>query len=192
MVSLLLPARGSILALALLSVAAAAGADEANLLTNPSFEQVDEATGCPLHWSRWTKTSCVAYTLARARDGVASALITDRDGRMGHGLRSAAVKVTPGTWYEAEVHVRIADREQGGFALYLEFWNAAGVRGLHKIVSTEAVGRWTRLTARLQAPPDAATATVLVYGSSVTIGAAYFDQAALLALPSPNPKGQAR
>jgi len=192
MLSLLWPSRGSFLAFALLSVAAAARAGEANLLPNPSFEQVDEATGCPLHWSRWTKTSCVAYTLARARDGVASALITDRDGHMGQGLRSAHVKVTPGTWYEAQVHVRISDRKQGGFALYLEFWNAAGVRGLHKIVSTDVVGRWTRLTARLQAPTDAATATVLVYGSSVTIGTAYFDQAALLVVPSPNPKEQAR
>lgn len=163
------------------------GAD-ANLLQNPSFEEVDEATGYPLHWTPvWgTATSC-AYTLACAKHGVASALIVDPSAQQSHGLRSEHVEVTPGQWYEARVYVRIAECTSGNFALYLEFWNQAKARGLHKIASTSQQGRWRLLTLRIKAPADAATATVLVYAGSVSIGTAYFDQASLVAV-GPQPK----
>ena len=163
------------------------GAD-ANLLQNPSFEEVDEATGYPLHWaSVWGKPVSCAYTLACAKHGVASALIVDPSAQESHGLRSAHVEVTPGQWYEARVYVRIAECTRGGFALYLEFWNQAKVRGEHKIASTSRQGGWRLLAVRLKAPADAATATALVYAGSVSIGKAYFDQASLKAV-GPRPK----
>ena len=161
-----------------LTASSAAG----NLLKCPSFEQVAEATGYPVHWLPvWGKPTSCAYTLASAKHGVASALITDDRDDVSHGLRSVHTKVMPGRWYEATVSVRIAECKQGGFALYLEFWNQAKVRGLHKAVSTDRKGEWQQLKVRLKAPADAAYATVLIYGGSVTVGRAYFDCASLTA-----------
>jgi len=157
-----------------------------NLLPSPGFEQVDEATGYPLHWQPvWGKPTTCAYTLAKARTGVAAALITDGGKLESHGLRSEHVGVKPGRSYEATVFVRIEGGSNPSFALYLEFWNSAKVRGLHKAVGTSQTGGWRCLRVRLKAPPDAHTATVLIYGGSTTVGKAYFDDAALV---EKNPK----
>ena len=129
-----------------------------------------------------------SYTLGCAKQGVASALITDRSDTASHGLRSEHVRIQPGDWYEAAVHVRIAERKQGGFALYLEFWNRARVRIEDRSEYTERVGPWVRLTLRFRAPADACTATVLVYGSSRTVGRAYFDSASLRAGDTARPR----
>jgi len=151
-----------------------------NLLPNPSFEQVEEATGYPLHWRPvWNTPTTCAYTLARARTGVASVLITDHSDEQSHGLRSARVKIEPNRWYEAQVYVRIRRSEKTSFSVYLEYWNRAGVRVEHKAVATSETGKWRPLRVRLKAPPEAQTATVLVYGSSLTVGEAYFDDASL-------------
>ena len=154
----------------------------ANLLTNPSFEQVDEATGYPLHWSpAWQKPTACAYTLACARTGAAAAIITDDSDQESHGLRSAHVQIVPDTWYEARVYVRIAECSNAGFALYLEYWNRAGLRTEHRAIGSSETGPWRMLKLKLKAPPGARTATVLIYGSSATIGEAYFDDASLVA-----------
>jgi len=163
-----------------LAAAAATAAGSEALLPNGSFEEVDETTGYPLHWQPvWNKPTTCAYTLARARTGVACAMVTDAATDQSHGLRSAHVPVTPGQWYEATAWVRIEPGGKQGFALYLEFWNNKKVRGEHRSAHTTKSGRWVRLRLMLKAPPDAHTATVLIYGSSATVGKAYFDDATL-------------
>ena len=156
-------------------------AEERNLLPNPGFEQVHEETGYPSRWRPvWGKATTCAYTLAVARSGVACALITDDATDQSHGLRSEHVRVTPDHWYEASVWVRIEPGVKHGFALYLEFWNNVKVRGEHKTAYTTETGRWLKLSIRMKAPPTAHTATVLIYGSSATVGKAYFDDARLV------------
>ncbi len=146
-------AAGPVALFALACVAASCiCASEQNLLKNPSFERVAESTGYPLHWAPvWGRPTSCAYTLACAKHGIASALITDSRDDESHGLRSVHTKVVPGRWYEASVFVRIAECTQGGFALYLEFWNQAKVRGEHKIVTAseqEPLQDWDSLKSR--------------------------------------------
>ncbi|MEN6400516.1 MAG: hypothetical protein ABFD94_01090, partial [Armatimonadia bacterium] len=68
------------------------------------------------------------------------------------------------------------------FACYLEYWNGTE-RLLNKAASTSQVGDWTDLKVSAQAPAEATTATILIYGSSASIGVAYFDDATLKLLP---------
>ena len=151
-------------------------------VSNAGFEQVDPKTGVPLDWTPWSQENLCAYTLAAAHSGVASALITDTDGTMSQGLRCKPVPVEPGKTYEASCWVNISDLKAGGFALYLEYWN--GTERVHNVaVSCSEVGVWKQLQVAAPAPPNATTATVIIYGSSVTVGAAYFDDVALTPKP---------
>ncbi len=161
-----------------------------NLLPNPGFEQVDEATGYPARWQPvWGKPTACAYTLALAHNGVASAMITDAGADQSHGLRSEHARVTPGRRYEATVWVRIEPGVKHGFALYLEFWNTQKIRRMYKTAYTTQSARWLKLSIRMTAPADAHTATVLIYGSSATVGKAYFDDASLLEMKRNPPYG---
>jgi hypothetical protein len=168
-----------VLGIGLPSIAAAQ--DEISI-ANPSFEQVDEKTGVPTHWTPWSATNQAVYTLATAHSGVASAMITDSDAKMSQGLRCEAVPVTPGRTYEASCWVKIAELEAGGFALYLEYWN--GTQRVKDVASScMKAGDWQLLKVSAPAPDNAEQATVLIYGASATVGVAYFDDVALRAVP---------
>jgi hypothetical protein len=148
---------------------------------NGSFEQLDSATGRPAGWTVWNAIrNLAAYSLARAHDGVACASISDDNGTDSQGLRSPRVPITPGQAYAASGWVWIDELQAGGFALYLEFW-AGGERVADYSVVTGERGRWVELRVERPAPPAASEATVLVYGSSATIGHACFDDIALSA-----------
>lgn len=158
------------------SPAAAGGATET--LLNPSFESVAEATGYPEGWGPvWGRPTTCAYSLATARTGGACALVTDNSEKDSHGLRSARVRVRPGAQYAAKVYVKHA--KPGGVAVYLEFWNVAGQRVFNRSTGLANAADWTPLSVTGMAPPEAESATVLIYCGSTSTAVAYFDDASL-------------
>ncbi|NPV48940.1 MAG: hypothetical protein HPY69_18520 [Armatimonadetes bacterium] len=173
---------GWLLSCLLLGPATATLADGAVAVPNAGFEDVDEKTGLPLGWTAWAANNTCAFTLAMAHSGVACARVTDTSSTVSQGLRSPRVPIAPGSAYSATAWVRVTELQAGGFALYLEFW-----RGDQRIqdtaVSTTRAGEWTQLRVDGTAPPDADSATLLVYGGSATVGEAYFDDIALSAAP---------
>ena len=153
-------------------------AEPARSLPNASFESVDEKTGYPEHWSPvWGRPTRCAYSLATARTGIACTLITDTSKEESHGLRSAHVGIEPGATYTAAAHVKLA--AAGGFAVYLEYWNATGQRIFDRSKGTADAPEWKLLSVTGKAPAEARSATVLIYCGSTSTGAAYFDDASL-------------
>jgi len=149
------------------------------LPANGSFEELDAATGLPAGWTLWNPAhNLCAYTLARAHEGVAAASVTDDGPVDSQGLRSPRARITGGQTYQATGYVWITDLQAGGFALYLEFWRG-DQRVLDRSVSTDKRGEWVELSVSATAPAEATAATVLVYGSSATVGHAYFDDVSL-------------
>ena len=145
---------------------------------NPSFEQVAEATGLPVDWDPWHTPSAAAYSLADARTGVACVAVLDEGADVSYGLRCQPVKIEPGATYRASAWVKILRLEQGGFAVYLEFWRG-GRRVADTARSLEQAEDWAQIVVENAAPEGAEAATVLVYSSSATVGHALFDDAAL-------------
>ncbi len=146
---------------------------------NGSFEKLDTRTGLPDGWLPWNPgRNLTAYTLAVAHSGVAAASVTDDNGTDSQGLRSPRVPVVAGRTYRATGHVWIDELQAGSFALYLEFW-AGGQRLVNSATSTSERDRWVELKVQQVAPAGAEEATVLIYGSSATIGHAYFDAISL-------------
>jgi hypothetical protein len=146
---------------------------------NGGFEQLDGVTGLPLGWTPWNPgRNLTAYTLATAHSGVAAASVTDDNGTDSQGLRSPRVPITAGQTYRATGQVWITDLTAGSFSIYLEFWHG-GERLANNAASTTEAGRWAELQVQQTAPPGATEATVLIYGSSATVGHAYFDDVSL-------------
>lgn len=167
--------------LILLSLTAVAAAQPVPI-PNCSFEQLDEATGLPVDWSLWTPAgNLCAYTLATAHSGVASARVTDNDAKLSQGLRSKPVPVEAGKTYEAHAWVKVEDLQAGGFAIYLEYWQG-GQRVLDRSTAVSQVGDWVALKVAAAVPDGATEATILIYGSSASIGTAYFDDVSLVAV----------
>ena len=165
-------------ALALLCLPVPAVLAQPLAIPNPSFENLDAKTATPAGWTAWAQPNWAVYSLAAARTGAACVAITDDSDTQSQGLRSPRIPVTPGKTYRASVWISIERLTQGGFALYLEYWQGE-TRIADRAVSTDKLGDWTQLTLEYPAPPDATAATLLVYGSSATVGRAYFDDAAL-------------
>lgn len=157
-------------------------AQTANPIANPSFEQLDGKLGLPVGWSPWAQSNQCFYTLADAHSGVACAAITDDSDTLSQGLRSTRVPIEEGKRYQATVWVKIMALTAGGFALYLEFWD-----GFSRIQDTSSIvsqlGDWVQIKVTALAPPGATEATLLIYGSSASVGLAYFDDAALTLVP---------
>ena len=156
----------------------AGGPELQDTLVHPSFEQVAEETGLPVGWDAWHIPSAAAYSLADARTGVACVAILDEGPKESYGLRSQPVKIEPGKTYRASAWVKILHLEQGGFAVYLEFWQG-GRRVADFAKSLSEAEDWSRIPVEHAAPAGAEAATVLIYGASATIGHALFDDAAL-------------
>jgi hypothetical protein len=167
----------------LITASSLANAATGLALPNSSFEELDAKTALPANWTPWSPDTVAAYTLARASDGVASLLITDDSATVGHGVRSDRVAAMPGRTYRATGSVFIETLKAGGFAIYIEFWSAAGERLANRSASTTQSGKWVNLTAEAVAPERTAFVTVLCYGGSTTVGAACFDGMNLSVLP---------
>ena len=150
---------------------------------NGSFEALDVATGLPAGWTLWNPShNLCCYTLAMAHDGVAAASVTDDGPVESQGLRSPRAAIVAGQTYRATAYVWITDLQAGSFAVYLEFWQG-DQRVLDRAVSTAQCGEWVELNVSGTAPAGAREATVLIYGSSATVGHAYFDDVSLVEVP---------
>lgn len=153
-------------------------AQEALEVPNASFETLDPDTSRPAGWTAWADPNYAVFTLADARTGVACVAITDDSPTVSQGLRSPRIPIEAGAAYEARGWVKIERAENAGFAIYLEFWQGP-TRLANKAISTPRAADWTELAVRLDAPEGATEATVLVYGGSVAVGRAYFDDLSL-------------
>jgi hypothetical protein len=147
-----------------------------NLLSNGGFEDVVD--GMPREWRLFGAASAPHIRSAeeRVRNGDWSVRIADPDTAATVGLRSAPVAVAAGTTYDAAVHVFT---ERGEASVYLEFWNASGLRIWSQFRTTSLAGSWQYVDLRGTAPEGTVEATVLIYSSKSNVGVSYFDDAAL-------------
>lgn len=167
----------------LASCALAQTAPPAPQPANGGFEELDGRTGLPAGWTVWNNTRNLgAYTLATAHSGVAAASLTDDNSTDSQGLRSPRVPVVGGRTYLATAWVWITQAQAGSFAIYLEFWKGPE-RLANFSAATGDLNRWVELKLRQAAPAEATEATVLIYGSSATVGHAYFDDVSLIEAP---------
>lgn len=161
----------------------ALGGAQPRLPVNGSFEELDAATGLPAGWSVWNPGhNLCSYTLAMAHEGVAAASVSDDGPAASQGLRSPRVPIVAGKTYRATGYVWIKELQAGSFSIYLEFWQG-GQRVLDKSVGTSQCGEWVELNVSAIAPAGTTEATVLIYGSSATVGQAYFDDMRLGEVP---------
>lgn len=147
------------------------------LLSNPGFEQL--SSGFPLLWYNFNNNQPVTTVTSHVYSGNNAILVSDPNTTNQPGLRSAKVPVTPGKAYQASVYAYI---ETGSPLLYLEFWNSANERILVKTQAAPASSGWQLITVQGAAPAEAATASIILYSSTINVGNAYFDDASLRAL----------
>ncbi|GAA4288057.1 hypothetical protein [Georgenia daeguensis] len=161
--------------------AATPGRPVPNLLANPGFEEV--AGSVPARWELFGADSQgrVATSTEHVRSGARSVRLDDTGTTVSVGLRSDAVPVEPGVTYEGSA---FAHGERGQAAVYLEFWDARGVRVWSGATTVAALGGWQKVDVRGEAPQGAVSATVLLYSSSTNAGVFHFDDAALT-VPAP-------
>ncbi|MBP1996673.1 chitinase N-terminal domain-containing protein [Paenibacillus eucommiae] len=156
---------------------------EAPLLSNGGFEYV--MNQLPDKWVKLTPQSEVVPATELVHEGNRSVKITnDPLIGAGAGLRSAKIPITPGVFYEASV---MSYNLSKASELYLEFWDQSNKRITPVSTKTNDVLHvWQPIQIRQQAPPNAVTATLLLYLSSKNTGTAYFDAAAFgIAPPTP-------
>ncbi|WIE80881.1 carbohydrate binding domain-containing protein [Curtobacterium sp. MCSS17_016] len=134
-----------------------------NLLSNASFETGDRSPWGP----NGDSTRFTTTITGDARTGAAALRITMGAGRgNGNGLFQSGTPVTPGATYVASGAFRGTGTGSGTASVGIEFWNAdhTGVVGYTRSGTTVTEnGRWCTSQVTLQAPPGAATATVLAY-----------------------------
>lgn len=145
---------------------------------NAGFEE--SAAGKPVGWTPLAAGTDYATVTSVVYSGSFSVRMVDPTDASGPGLRSGHMPVTPQQMYEASAY---SYNESGSSQLYLEFWNSANTRIGTKIVSNNSTGKWSRMTVEGEAPPEAATATLLLYQHKGNVGTAYFDEAAFRLVP---------
>ncbi|MBP1990539.1 S-layer homology domain-containing protein [Paenibacillus eucommiae] len=150
------------------------------LLPNGGFEL--QTSGVPNQWEQLDPSLPVAVTNEKAYEGNYSLKIVDPSPSAQLGLRSSRVPVTPGDAYRASIFAHVTS-VTGMPDVYLEFWDVNGARIGIETKTAEATEEWHELVIQQEAPANAAYATVLLYGSSVYEGTAYFDQASLTQIP---------
>lgn len=109
--------------------------------------------------------------------GAHSLAIVDNSSTGAFGMESDKFPVTPGTQYTAEVKVRT---ETGTGAIFLRFYD--GSNGLIEQKATGAgilPGQWQSIGAKLVAPEEAVSASVLLYSDAANTGTVYFDEVSL-------------
>jgi len=105
-------------------------------------------------------------------DGERSVLIHDPSDAQGAGLRTKHIPVTPGQAYKTEVACRTV---KGGSQIYMEFWNASGIRLTPVAIFSTTSFRWKDFSCTAVAPEGAVTMTVLLYLVGGNIGDTYYD-----------------
>lgn len=162
----------SFLFLCALSWGAHGASSDQLALTNPGFEQGEAFPG----WTVFAGTPDLFELSPEAFSGKYSLRMTDPSAEQAVGLRSEHVPIEPGETYAATVWVRT---EGGTAQLYLEFWDAGGTR-IDVVFAGASGSTWRAIYLERQAPAEAVTATVLLYGHRTNRGVLYFDEVELM------------
>ncbi|RKN78235.1 carbohydrate binding domain-containing protein [Paenibacillus ginsengarvi] len=143
-------------------------------LLNGDFEQT--ANGKPTGWTGFGN-SIYESVYSPVHGGGFSVKLTDSSAQAANGIRSSNIAVEPGKLYKASVY---AYTDSGVSQLYLEYWNAAGVRIDVKTLTIASAKAWKRGELLAEAPVGSAYATLLLYQHAANVGVSYFDDAAFI------------
>jgi hypothetical protein len=150
-------------------------------LQNPSFEEGLTDSGFPVGWPTPFSVTEFGNELSlsdkHAYDGKYSICITDDSNAKSAGIRSVVMPAKEGATYTASVY---AYSEAGGAQLYLEFWDANGVRIMNIIQNSSALNSWNSIVAQAVAPKGTVGVTVLFYSHLANVGVSYYDKATLV------------
>jgi streptogramin lyase len=143
---------------------------------NAGFEEPAPGGGVP----GWRQTygqgvAAAVYGISDAVkfDGSSSLRIDDGTASAALGVESDTFPVAPGTGYNASAMFLV---ERSVIAIYMQFYNAAGIRVGFAYQSVSATGsQWVRGEAFGVAPQDAVSGAVMLYSSAGGLGAGYVD-----------------
>ncbi|MBE6550700.1 MAG: DUF4962 domain-containing protein [Ruminococcaceae bacterium] len=136
-----------------------------------SFEDAEVGESrLPNGWSEYARTYEVVE--GEASDGNRSVLIKDPSSAGSGGLRTKNIPVTPGKTYIAEFDCRTV---KGNSQMYMEFWDANGVRHKSVTILNCVSFRWKTFTIKAIAPEGTVSMTLLTYLHSSNVGDTYYD-----------------
>jgi hypothetical protein len=153
----------------------------ARLVANAGFEESGSAA------AQWTVTGpagAVSIIAAPAHGGGRALKVSDT-GADGVSVRGRPLAVVPGEALTAHAWAQRIDQQAG--TLYLEYWRADGTRIDDATTSRDiaAVAGWQAVTVAGPAPPDAITATVLIYSKLAAVGSTAWDDVTVDSAPPP-------
>lgn len=157
--------------------ASASAAGTPPVVYNAGFEEPAAGSAIP----GWTQTfgageSGVTYEVSSAQSfaGTKSLLLDDTNSSKALGLESVPFPVVPGASYSVSAMMKV---ENGSMAIYIRFFDAAGVKvGESSNFIASTGGQWTKNATSTVVPANAATATILLYSSGAGITRGYADQ----------------
>lgn len=151
--------------------AGAVAAGAAPTVANHSFEELGDG-GFPVSWTPIGSPESTQASFVRGYDSYLSLRIDDRSSSSSCGVRSSEINnVQPDTTYTVSAQCFV---ESGIARVYLEFYNADGVKSSHHVCST-ATGKWDRVSVTATAPTDASTMKVALYSALSDVGVSYCD-----------------
>ncbi|MDF2715737.1 MAG: hypothetical protein K0R28_2662, partial [Paenibacillus sp.] len=146
-----------------------------NPVVNAGFEQPVVGGAIP----GWKQTYGVGVTTltygvtsAAKASGAYSIRLDDASPTASLGIDSDKFPVVAGTAYSASAMFQV---ERGPLSIYLQFFNAAGVRVATSTASVDPSTGFVKGSVSGIAPADAVTASVLLYSASTAQGAGYID-----------------
>lgn len=167
---------------AILADEAGAGA---NLVVNPSFEQLDEGRPLPAGWSGPPQVYSVDREVTHSGD---ASLKYVNDNPTRYSLSTQKVPLAPGRKYQFSVWVKteeITGRESGA-TICLE-WQDKDGKWMGGSYPSGAKGTqdWTQVVGVTRVPKDAASFTVLCYVRQGMTGTAWFDDVEVVRVVDP-------
>ncbi|PYI55703.1 OmpL47-type beta-barrel domain-containing protein [Paenibacillus flagellatus] len=158
------------------SAAADAVSPPPPVVYNAGFEEPSAGTAIP----GWTQTfgageSGMRFEVASAEsyEGAKSLYLDDANGSRALGLESDRFSVVPGESYSVSSMMKVVN---GSMAIYIRFWDAAGVKvGESSNFIAPTNGQWTKNATSTVVPATASTASVLLYSSAAGITRGYAD-----------------
>jgi len=140
-----------------------------NLLVNPGFEEVDQATGTPVGWTARVTETPVELRVDGGHQGDRYVRMVDKDPAAGIMYESQRVPSRPGGLYRATAWFRTADKCSPG--VYLNFYDEAGTRihNLYTRVQGPTEG-WMQAAVETTAPVDALLVSTAVYAYTADVG----------------------
>lgn len=153
------------------------GADETNLLSNPSFEQADAEDLVADDWNRRDGISVVRVSES-GHTGQAFARFVDDSESKGQMLESRRIPARPGGKYTASVWLRTSDTCRPG--VYVNFYDLNGRRIEHRFDRTKGSPKnWQRVVVEETAPDEAWEVSLAIYAYTGDVGTFDADDAEL-------------